>query len=79
MRLLLVSSDPFITNLRPPPRRIRNSLSAEILQLLAAPEIPGTSTSDEKMETSTSSADIDKLSTSESDSREIQSDYESDY
>lgn len=62
LHLLLDSSDPFVTSLRPP-RRTRNSLAVKALRLLAAPSVPRSSSSDEIMV----NANRDDSSTSESD------------
>ncbi|KAF2893480.1 hypothetical protein ILUMI_12698 [Ignelater luminosus] len=61
----MVSSDPFVTSLRPPPQRIYNKFYLEVHQLLAPPE----SQKESSEEPATTS--------SEDSSTDIQSDYDS--
>lgn len=67
---LLISSDPFITSLKPPPRKPINVFSADVMKLLVAPNID--------VKPSQNALYEDITSTSEASSEE-ESDYESNY
>lgn len=74
LHLLLVSSDPYITTLRPLPRRSRNRFSADVLQMLVSPEV-----STEQSEEASEAAEAITTTSEDDGSSAEQSDYDSDY